>query len=60
MTLSTRLREHAGPTKPNLLTEAADEIDRLTIQLKAARAAASPCSVEADGHDSGSDPSPQE
>lgn len=30
--ISTRLREHAGPTRPNLLTEAADEIDRLTGQ----------------------------
>ena len=42
------------------LNWAADEIDRLTAELKAARAAAPPCSVEADGHDSGSDPSPQE
>ena len=42
------------------LNWAADEIDRLTAELEAARAATSPCSVEADGHDSGSDPSPQE
>lgn len=42
------------------LTWAADEIDRLTAELKAARAAAPPCSVDTDGHDSGTTRAPQE
>ena len=40
------------------LNWAADEIDRLNAELEAARAAVPPCTVDADGHDSGHDPSP--
>lgn len=60
MTIAIRLREFAGPSQPNLLTDAADEIDRLTAELEAARAPAPPCSVNADGHDSGTTRAPQE
>lgn len=42
------------------LAWAADEIDRLTAELEAARAAAPPCTVDADGHDSGTTRAPQE
>ena len=42
------------------LAWAADEIDRLTAALEAARAAAPPCSVDADGPDSGTTRAPQE
>jgi phage terminase large subunit-like protein len=40
------------------LAWAADEIERLQAELKAARAAAPPCSVNADGHDSGTTRAP--
>lgn len=40
------------------LTWAADEIDRLTAELEAARAAAPACTVEPDGHDSGTTRAP--
>ena len=40
------------------LAWAADEIERLTAELEAARAAAPPCSVNADGHDSGTTRAP--
>lgn len=42
------------------LAWAADEIDRLTAELEAARATAPPCTVDADGPDSGTTRAPQE
>lgn len=56
MTIADRLRDVSGPHRPNLLTEAADEIDRLNAQLQEKAATSVDCT--ADGHDSGVDPSP--